>query len=502
MAKRYLLLILAILISGSVLGFSDVKAADLSFQLFKGWNLISSPAEEPLTLSEIEKAGNCQDKVWPYKGYKLWGYDSKNGKWSHPSQIKNNEAAWIYVSADCQITLEGEPAQFSPKPLYAGWNLFSTETSWDEIKGDCEIKSWFWREPQLWEWNQKTEKWEHPSLDEKLSQSKGYWVEVKSNCTLSKGMFCVIGTSCEPKTDSCNDDCSGKKLVDYNNNHIQDFTNISCERYCGASSVCEDCVLPACPEPITHCSEGECNAECSDGQTKPCEEIEVGTQTCQTDCTWGPCELPESFDWRNKDGENWLTPVKNQSDCGSCWAFSVVGAMEAKYNIQEDNPSLDIDLSEQYLVSDCYREGSCDAGLYWLTLNYIKKSGITDEACYPYQGRNSSCEERCSDWKERLWKITDSSVVFPERNTMKRALIEKGPLIVYINMKGWNPETYTCSLGLSNHCVIIIGYNDKEGVWIVKNSWGPSWGDKGYFKVNYEGCNIQIIHQIEGVISP
>ena len=62
---------------------------------------------------------------------------------------------------------------------------------------------------------------------------------------------------------------------------------------------------------------------------------------------------PSSFDWRNEDGQNWMTSVKNQGSCGSCWAFSAAGVVEGAYNVQSGNPNLDLDLAEEYLVSDC-----------------------------------------------------------------------------------------------------------------------------------------------------
>lgn len=73
--------------------------------------------------------------------------------------------------------------------------------------------------------------------------------------------------------------------------------------------------------------------------------------------------LPDNFDWRNKDGQDWMTPVKNQGSCGSCWAFSAVGIVEPAYNIFSGDPNLDLDLSEQYLVSDCCEQcGNCGGG--------------------------------------------------------------------------------------------------------------------------------------------
>ena len=395
--KKCFFLILSLFFLIGLFWFSDAKGANLNFQLSKGWNLISSPFEEPIKLSEIAKS--CD--LWIHKGkFWTWRYDPEEG-WTQPDQIEKGEGIYILSHEDCRIKLEGAPAAFFSKQFKKGWNLFSTETSFDEIKGDCEVIS-----SALWELIPGTDNWQRPPLDQKLDQSKGYWVSVKDNCTLVRS-------------------------------------------------------------------------------------------------------LPESFDWRNKDGKNWMTPVKNQgSGCGSCWVFSALGTMEAKYNIQENNPDLNIDLSEQYLVSDCYSKGDCGGGWCYKVLKYLKESGVTDEACYPYQGKNSLCVERCSDWDKRLWKITGWSEVLPYQNVRKFALITKGPFIVRLNMEGWDPETRACPFGLATHWAVIVGYDDVEGVWIIRNSWGPNWNNGGYYKVKYGECNISggIMavegYQVDNVISP
>jgi len=92
---------------------------------------------------------------------------------------------------------------------------------------------------------------------------------------------------------------------------------------------------------------------------------------------------PASFDWRNYDSSNWLTPVKNQGGCGSCWAFSAVGVAEAAHNIGTDDPTLDLDLSEQYLVSDCHNlwgYQTCCGGWKDIALDYISAVGIPERA--------------------------------------------------------------------------------------------------------------------------
>jgi putative hemolysin len=89
-------------------------------------------------------------------------------------------------------------------------------------------------------------------------------------------------------------------------------------------------------------------------------------------------ETPASFDWRNHAGTNWMTSVKDQGACGSCWAFSAVGQVEAMHNIRQNNPDMDLDLSEQYLVSDCFTHESCCGGMPYWALQYIKEEGIPD----------------------------------------------------------------------------------------------------------------------------
>jgi hypothetical protein len=175
---------------------------------------------------------------------------------------------------------------------------------------------------------------------------------------------------------------------------------------------------------------------------------------------------PSAFDWRDYDGENWMTSVKNQSACGSCWAFSAVGTTEAVYNIATDFPDLDLDLSEEYLNSDCTspNPGSCCGGSHGNALGRIKAEGIPDEACMTYDvgyyntgdcscfpnppcnkdcsGLPDTCshlncpEDRCADWDTRLIVIDDYGSVAANANDIKAELVDKGPLAVCLAMSG------------------------------------------------------------------
>ena len=208
--------------------------------------------------------------------------------------------------------------------------------------------------------------------------------------------------------------------------------------------------------------------------------------------------LPEHFDWRDKDGQDWTTPVKNQGGCGSCWAFSAVGAVEPEYNIAYGNPDLDLDLSEQYLVSSCCSYcGDCGGGWHSTALSFIRDNGITDEACYEYQGTNSACSERCADWSDRLYTIDERGYVPSNKEAIKQYLVDTGPVAVAMGYGGaygghWDGDIYRCTRDVgANHAVVIVGYDESDDYWIVRNSWGPGWNGDGHFQVGCGECSIE-----------
>ena len=229
---------------------------------------------------------------------------------------------------------------------------------------------------------------------------------------------------------------------------------------------------------------------------------------------------PESFDWRNHNGENWITSIKNQGTCGSCWAFSSVGVVESAHNIYSGNSNLDLDLSEEYLVSDCYDnyDQDCCGGYHWGTLEDIGNNGVPDEGCmgyisgsgchddgsgcahYPPDCSNALCDDDlCEDWNSRLVDFDEYEYYAPGsiyQEELKGKIIEKGPVSASMGIGsyygGWfDGEIYRCSNPTgTNHAVNIIGYNNQGNYWIAKNQWGTSFGEEGYFKIGYGECKI------------
>ena len=197
----------------------------------------------------------------------------------------------------------------------------------------------------------------------------------------------------------------------------------------------------------------------------------------------------DSFDWRNRHGANnpespyydgdpsgsgWITSVKNQGGCGSCWAFAATGATEALANLYF-NQHLDLDLAEQDVVS-CSGAGSCGGGWAASALDYYTDVGVVDEACFPYTATDQPCDNICANPSERIQisgKEVFSSVIPNPEEELKRLIIENGPLSGRVDSM--------------HHAMTLVGYekdpDDGETVWIFKNSWGIGWGENGYWKI-------------------
>uniref|UniRef100_A0A2N9FIH2 Vignain n=1 Tax=Fagus sylvatica TaxID=28930 RepID=A0A2N9FIH2_FAGSY len=194
--------------------------------------------------------------------------------------------------------------------------------------------------------------------------------------------------------------------------------------------------------------------------------------------------VPASVDWRLKGA---VTGIKDQGRCGSCWAFSTVVAVEGINQIKTNKL---VSLSEQELI-DCDTEQNqgCNGGLMDYAFEYIKqKGGIATEDNYPYQEEDGSCDAS----KEKAVSIDGhENVPANDEDALLKAVANQ-PISVAIDAGGSDFQFYsegvfygTCGTEL-DHGVAIVGYGttlDGTKYWIVKNSWGPEWGEKGYLRM-------------------
>ena len=203
--------------------------------------------------------------------------------------------------------------------------------------------------------------------------------------------------------------------------------------------------------------------------------------------------VPASLDWRNNGG-NFVTPVKNQGGCASCWAFSVAATLESNQLITKNQPSIDLDTAEQILVS-CGGGGSCSGGSNYSASAFIRDTGIPAESCFPYTATNSACSNACTNWQSNTYKIGTFFSVPRTLSDIKTALATYGPIStafnVYSDFFSYSSGAYSFTSGsyVGAHAVSIVGYDDPGQYFIVKNSWGAGWGEAGFFKIAYSELN-------------
>ncbi|CAI9087294.1 OLC1v1021331C1 [Oldenlandia corymbosa var. corymbosa] len=197
--------------------------------------------------------------------------------------------------------------------------------------------------------------------------------------------------------------------------------------------------------------------------------------------------IPASIDWRKKGA---VTPIKNQGDCGCCWAFSAVAAMEG---INQLKTGKLISLSEQELV-DCDVQGEdqgCSGGLMDNAFDFIlKNKGLNTESNYPYTGQDGACNSKKSGLVAA--KITGYHDVPANNEKALLQAVARQPVSVAIDAGGYDFQFYSsgvfsgeCGTSL-DHGVTAVGFGteaDGTKYWIVKNSWGSNWGENGYIRI-------------------
>jgi C1A family cysteine protease len=195
--------------------------------------------------------------------------------------------------------------------------------------------------------------------------------------------------------------------------------------------------------------------------------------------------LPQSIDWREKGA---VTSVKDQGQCGSCWTFSSTGAIEGAWSINKGEL---LNLAEQQLV-DCaqgvkYGSHGCNGGQMEGAFKYVIENGQCVDDFYPYTGKDETC-------KKCISQVFVSSCydVKPNDQLSLKSAVSLQPVSVAIEADAFIFQSYSSGVLMSdecgtklNHGVLVVGYGTEDGndYWLVKNSWGTSWGDGGYIKI-------------------
>ena len=207
--------------------------------------------------------------------------------------------------------------------------------------------------------------------------------------------------------------------------------------------------------------------------------------------------LPKTLDWRNYNGQRYVTSVKDQGNCGSCWAFATTAELESQMLMTED---LNLYLSEETLLACAAQDNSTcsDGGYPEVASDYIADYGLPAAACLTYQDYDPPppCRNECTSSNRIAYQISEWDYVLSDSEAptvieLKNALYAYGPIVSDMNVY---EDFYNYVKGVYKHVsggfdglheILIVGYDDTQNCFIVKNSWGTDWGEEGFFQIAY-----------------
>jgi len=230
----------------------------------------------------------------------------------------------------------------------------------------------------------------------------------------------------------------------------------------------------------------------------------------------GLSDLPSYFSWRDMDGIDYTTSIKNALPCFSCEIYATIPAVETLVQYEVGYP-FGCDLSEAHLLF--YSGGVWDYSVNISdALDYLVEYGVPDEGCFPDPHRRENQPlDSLPGWENRTVKIQEWGFVENDEIEIKKALIEHGPLVMIINVYKdllyHRGGIYRHRWGklAGGHCVTIVGYDDSQQCWFVENHWGTDWGESGWFRMAYDpdivmpyygGTGIYYIDGVYGNLMP
>ncbi len=217
----------------------------------------------------------------------------------------------------------------------------------------------------------------------------------------------------------------------------------------------------------------------------------------KTDIYRSPNPRARAFNWRDRRK---VTPVRHQRQCGCCWAFTAAAVLESNFMIRNNWTT---DLSEQHMI-DCSRDrygrkaGTCNGGWYGKVFDYLMRKSANTEGRNPYRARDMFCRGSVfNKYKVAAWGYVGYRGRIPTVMQVKKALCKYGPLAACVKV---TPAFQAYSRGIFdertrvrgprdiNHAITIVGWDDSKRSFLIKNSWGTYWGERGYMWIQY-GCN-------------
>lgn len=261
--------------------------------------------------------------------------------------------------------------------------------------------------------------------------------------------------------------------------------------------------------------------------------FEIDDGSSESDDEEEDIEVPIELDWTTKDGGKYMTPIKNQGTCGSCWAFAGVAAVESRYAIENNvqasplsveqvlSCSADLDhIRSKFEDNMTSSSEGCAGGMPFLTYTYLQLAqphGISCESAYPYVMATNETHPQCSSSLTSqvavAWKSNGSAyklVAASEKALLKA--VTSGPVTANIDATGSGFRHYAGGIYdakdcLSdgdevNHAVVVVGFGETEAgekFWVIRNTWGTMWGEDGYMRIargshvgSYGPCNLYV----------